>query len=143
MNQNAISRLERPDYGKATLTTLRRLAAAMDVALIVRFVPFSELVDWISGTPRVNRGLSAGSLGVLDYGKEEAAGLFAVAVSGAASRGAAAVTRGSEFRIVVDDVGPVQRVLFRPALKDVSIDVPFTDGASTSHTVRSSQSVAK
>src|ERR1039457_5142222 len=45
MNQNPISRLESPAYGKQTLTTLKRLGAAMDVALIVRFVPFSELID--------------------------------------------------------------------------------------------------
>ncbi len=46
MSQEAISRLESFSYGKFTLSTLKRLAAAFDVALIVRFVPFSELVDW-------------------------------------------------------------------------------------------------
>jgi len=46
MSQVAISRLEDPDYGRFTLNTLRRLAQAFDVALIVRFAPFSELVDW-------------------------------------------------------------------------------------------------
>jgi transcriptional regulator with XRE-family HTH domain len=39
MNQNAISRLESPTYGKPTITTLKRLAAAFDVGLVVRFVP--------------------------------------------------------------------------------------------------------
>src|SRR5690349_18360152 len=52
MNQNAISRLESPQYGKPTLTTLKRMASALDVGLIVRFVPFSELADWVSGTSR-------------------------------------------------------------------------------------------
>src|SRR5260370_22124814 len=51
MNQNAISRLESEWYGKATIRTLKRLAAALDVALVIRFVPFSQLVDWVSGTP--------------------------------------------------------------------------------------------
>ena len=46
MSQEAVSRLESFTYGKFTLSTLKRLAAALDVALIVRFVPFSELVDW-------------------------------------------------------------------------------------------------
>jgi transcriptional regulator with XRE-family HTH domain len=41
--QNAITRLEDPSYGKFTLTTLLELAKAFDVALSVRFVPFSEL----------------------------------------------------------------------------------------------------
>lgn len=47
MAQETISQLEDPDYGRLTLRTLRRLASGLDVALIVRFAPFSELVDWI------------------------------------------------------------------------------------------------
>lgn len=46
MAQETISRLEDPSYGKLTLKTLKRLASAFDVALMVRFVPFSELVEW-------------------------------------------------------------------------------------------------
>lgn len=46
MTQEGVSRLENPDYGKPTLTTLKRLASAFDVGLAVRFVPFSHLVDW-------------------------------------------------------------------------------------------------
>src|SRR2546426_7339355 len=53
MTQNAISRLENPHYGKATLTTLKRLAATYDVGLIVTFVPFTKLVDRVSGTPYI------------------------------------------------------------------------------------------
>ena len=70
MNQNAISRLENPGYGKATLTTLKRIASAFDVALIVRFVPYSQLVSWVSGTPFLNIGLSSESLGVLNFSQE-------------------------------------------------------------------------
>jgi len=76
MPQNAISRLESPDYGKPTLTTLRRLAVAFDVGLAVRFVPFTEMVDWVSGTPRLNRGLNAESLAAKGFDGEERAGLF-------------------------------------------------------------------
>lgn len=46
--QEAVSRLENPDYGKFSLETLRKIASAFDVALIVRFVPFSELIDKVS-----------------------------------------------------------------------------------------------
>lgn len=50
--QETISQWENPDYGRYTLNTLRELAAAFDVALLVRFAPFSELVDWsINLTP--------------------------------------------------------------------------------------------
>lgn len=47
--QEVISKLEDPDYGKPTLTTLKRLRAAFDVGLIVRFAPYSALVDWAVG----------------------------------------------------------------------------------------------
>lgn len=43
--QNVISRLEDPEYGRPTIQTLLQLASAFDVALLVRFVPFSELVE--------------------------------------------------------------------------------------------------
>jgi transcriptional regulator with XRE-family HTH domain len=44
--QPMISRYENPDYGKYSINTLLELAHAFDVALIVHFAPFSELVDW-------------------------------------------------------------------------------------------------
>jgi len=70
MNQNAVSRLENPSYGKPTITTLKRLAAAFDVALVVRFVPFSQLIDWVSGTPFEDKGLSSESLAPVSFGQE-------------------------------------------------------------------------
>jgi transcriptional regulator with XRE-family HTH domain len=47
MSQVQISRLENPDYSGATVNSLKRLAQAFDVGLIVRYVPFSEFVDWV------------------------------------------------------------------------------------------------
>lgn len=44
--QSTISQLENPNYGRYSLETLKQLAAAFDVGLLVKFVPFSELVDW-------------------------------------------------------------------------------------------------
>jgi len=46
MKQSAIARLEDPTYSSMTLSTLKRLAKAFDVALIVRFAPFSEFISW-------------------------------------------------------------------------------------------------
>lgn len=42
--QSVISQLEDTGYGKLTLTTLKTLASAFDVGLMVRFVAFSDLV---------------------------------------------------------------------------------------------------
>ena len=44
--QSLVSSWENPNYGKYTLGTLKDLAKAFDVGLLVRFVPFSTLVGW-------------------------------------------------------------------------------------------------
>jgi transcriptional regulator with XRE-family HTH domain len=46
MKQSRISLMENPSYEGLNINTLRRLAAAFDVALIVRFVPYGELLGW-------------------------------------------------------------------------------------------------
>jgi len=76
MTQNAISRLENPFYGKATLTTLKRIAATHDVALMVTFVPFSQLVDWVSGTPYLEQGLRPESMHLPTFDEEMRLGAF-------------------------------------------------------------------
>lgn len=45
MTQEAVSRAESLNYQRFALSTLRRLASAFDVALSVRFEPFSELAS--------------------------------------------------------------------------------------------------
>ncbi len=70
MSQNAISRLESSERGHPTITTLKRLAEAFDVALVVRFLPFSKLVKWVSGTPFIEYGLSTESLAVPNFEEE-------------------------------------------------------------------------
>ena len=44
--QPQIAQWENPNYGRYTLKTLLKFRKAFDVALLVKFVPFSELVDW-------------------------------------------------------------------------------------------------
>ena len=46
MQQSRISALEDPNYENFQAATLRRLASAFDVALTIRFIPFSELAGW-------------------------------------------------------------------------------------------------
>jgi transcriptional regulator with XRE-family HTH domain len=47
-SQNAVYRLESPQYGKPSITTLKRLASIFDVGLAVWFTPFSKLVDRVT-----------------------------------------------------------------------------------------------
>jgi transcriptional regulator with XRE-family HTH domain len=61
--QNAVSRLENPRTGKPSITTLERIAAIFDVALVVRFAPFSEFSDSLAT-------LSDKSVCVPSYGDE-------------------------------------------------------------------------
>ena len=75
MTPNNFSRLEDPDYGKHTITSLQRLASALDVALVVRFVPFSQYVKWLSGTPFLDEGLRPEALAVPSFEKEEQDGV--------------------------------------------------------------------
>jgi len=44
-HQETVSQWENPDYGRHSMTTLKALAVAFDVALLVKFIPFSELVQ--------------------------------------------------------------------------------------------------
>ena len=48
ISQVQISRLENPDYSGTSLNSLKRLAQALDVALIVRPASFGEFVDWVT-----------------------------------------------------------------------------------------------
>lgn len=55
-SQSVVSQLENPDYGRHSLTSLRKLAAALDVGLIVQFVPFSDFMHWSTSlTPEALR----------------------------------------------------------------------------------------
>lgn len=68
--QNVISRLENPYYGKQTITTLKRMATVYDVALIVRFVPFSQLINYVSGTSYTEEGLRPEAMDIPSFGQE-------------------------------------------------------------------------
>src|ERR1700683_5346988 len=81
MPQTAISRLESSNYGKPTLTTLKRMAKVYDVALEVRFVPFSKFVSRISGTPYLESGLSSEAMDVPSFEEEISHGALVPAVA--------------------------------------------------------------
>lgn len=55
---NVSSRLENPNYGSQSLNTLKNIAETCDVALVVWFIPFSRMLNWVTGTPSTDNGLS-------------------------------------------------------------------------------------
>jgi transcriptional regulator with XRE-family HTH domain len=55
---NVSARLENPNYGSQSLSTLKKIAAACDVALVAWFIPFSRMLYWATGTPVVDTGLT-------------------------------------------------------------------------------------
>ncbi len=61
--QETISRLENPNYASLSLTTLKELASAFDVGLMVRFVPISDLVEW-------ELGLTSESLNAISFDED-------------------------------------------------------------------------
>lgn len=63
MAQPRISELETPGERRLTIETLLRLASAFDIALQVRFLPFSELVEW-------NEGLELNNLRIKSFSEE-------------------------------------------------------------------------
>jgi transcriptional regulator with XRE-family HTH domain len=48
LTQGVISRAEDPDYGNLTLTTIGKIAAGFDLAVIIKIAPFSELLRFNS-----------------------------------------------------------------------------------------------
>jgi len=58
--QSVVCRLEDPSYGKFTIQTLLEIADVFDVALEVRFVPFSTFIER-------TRDVSAPSMAVVEF----------------------------------------------------------------------------
>lgn len=71
MAQNNIARMESEAYGKHSITSLKRIAEAFDVALDVRFVPYSQYIDWLSGTPYRDEGISPAAFAVPCFEEED------------------------------------------------------------------------
>ncbi len=72
--QPMVSRYENPDYGRYSLSTLLNLAHAFDVALVVRFESFSELIRW-------DHESSARTLNVPSFQRELEAGAIEAAIA--------------------------------------------------------------
>lgn len=93
MQQVQVSRAENPDYTGSKISTLSKLARALDVALLVRFAPFSELVDWLSS-------LSPASFEPASFDEE----LFTLEYGASQTRASAALVSAKDecFNIDID-----------------------------------------
>jgi transcriptional regulator with XRE-family HTH domain len=60
MKQEAISRIENPNNKSLTIKTIKQLASAFDVGVILRYVPVSSMVEWVDNLPD-------GTLEVISY----------------------------------------------------------------------------
>lgn len=105
--QETISSFERTNYGKYTLRSLKRLASAFDVALIVRLVPFSDLVRWTAN-------LAPESLAPKSFEEEFRNGI--ANVSSSVAIGAISTQR------IVDGYTYEEAIMSTPALSGQSID---------------------
>jgi hypothetical protein len=122
------SRLENPSYGKATLTTLKRIAAAYDVALLVEFVPFSQLVNRVSGTPYVERGFSPDTMNVPSFEKELELGTLGDSESGLWNVKIAGHLNSTPLGEIPEPIEPASDKATRSELITV-VGVPAASGA--------------
>jgi transcriptional regulator with XRE-family HTH domain len=96
MLQPRISAVERPGYGRVNIETLRRLASAFDVALIIRFAPFRELIRWADSFSPDTFGVPS-FLDDVQISSEGQQVREVRALRLAASAGVVAESRGREF----------------------------------------------
>ncbi len=78
-SQSVVARLENPDYGKFSLTTLLKLASTFDVALDVRFTGFGELLE-------TTRDLSPAALNAPSFDDDKGLGVYVISAGGRGSR---------------------------------------------------------
>lgn len=68
---NISARLENPHYSSHSISSLRKFAKAADVGLVVWFVPFSRMVDWVTGTPYEDKGLTPAFYSAPDFDHDQ------------------------------------------------------------------------
>ena len=118
-HQPTIHQWENPDYGNHTLNSLKSLASAFDLGLMVKFVPFSELVYW-------NANLTPEKLAPLSFDEEAHA-------AEQPSRVALATQLGTTFTMLANEPSAWQR--YWEANLDLITDL---DTITTTYDVRAS-----
>jgi transcriptional regulator with XRE-family HTH domain len=71
-HQATVSQVESLNYGKLTLSTLLKIAHALDVGLLVTLAPFNQLASWWAGEPV---DISADYLEIPTFEEDQAAAL--------------------------------------------------------------------
>jgi transcriptional regulator with XRE-family HTH domain len=105
MKQSRISALEDPNYENIEVGTLRRLASAFDVAVTVRFIPFSDLAYWAAT-------LSEDKLVVPKFDEDELGGQIPLPQPNAAASAMVAFTTPlQQFipkRLAIEEAGEIR-----------------------------------
>ena len=102
--QSVISRIEDPNYGNFTIRTLLDLARAFDVALLVKFVSYSQLITEL-------KDLSPKALAVSSY-EEETKVIEQAVMTAAASRAASPsphANDGGGRKLAIDAARPPEK----------------------------------
>lgn len=123
MAQERVSVLEDPDYGRMSLSTLKRLASALDVALVVRFAPFSELVDWAVD-------VSPEALAVPDFEHDPGLQVAVAALSTTQATRLALPLHGTESVPLGDSVKATIGRVFRAWRDGASAGAAFSDSTA-------------
>ena len=112
MAQAWVSKLEDPNYGKLTLSTLLKVASAHDVALVVDFVPFSKLLrDTVTLSPESFKVPSFDE-DSFDFGEEDVAVTTEQLATPVAALISAPIREPQEFRIQTVEVSPGRTISF-------------------------------
>lgn len=133
--QSRVSSLEDPDGGQPNLTTLINVAHAFDVALMVRFMPFSQLVEY-------STSISAVDLAPPGFGDDTALQVTALRTSDSTAGGitGTATTRlvervqksSSQLPLAMSDTSGVVAIRRRPAtttrVEDAHLDFQSAAG---------------
>lgn len=120
MKQPRISAMEKPGGANFNLETLKRLAEAFDVALIVQFAPFSELLDW-------SDRFTPDSFAVPSFGEESAELELPAKRSGSAN----VIDIGMEEWIRRQPARPTDLVAVNPSQDSIDTPKPFGPSVET------------
>lgn len=111
--QAAISRLEDPSYGRFSVKSLLALGSAFDVALYVRFLPFSQFVaqTWDTSEERFLAESYEDECGAVQFFSELSSSTYVRSISHETPTSSYSVMTISALDVITEQIGHVSRPL--------------------------------